>query len=283
MTLIKNTLVYMILGLVQGFSEPIPISSSGHLVIFKAIFENHLGIEFPSAANDMAFDVLLHLASLLAIMFYYRYEIIDLIKSFFTFIFTKKGKKDRDTAANFRFCIYLVIATIPAAIGGVLFEDKIDVVFQNVKLVGCALIVTSVFLMLLHIYGPKGKRTKKNMRLSDAIIMGIFQLVALVPGISRSGSTMTGGMFSGLSQKSSRDFSFFMFMPVALGSVVLKLDDFLASPLKTLWFPYLMAFITATITTYIALMLLFAVLKKRKMNYFSIYCFIMGLIAIFLI
>ena len=138
--------------------------------------------------------------------------------------------------------------------------------------------------MLIHKFGYKGKRTTKSMNLWDALRMGFFQLLALLPGVSRSGSTLTGGMLGGLDQKAARDFSFFMFMPVSLGAIILKVKDFVASPtLATLWLPYLVAFIVSGIVTYLALHLLFSFLNKRKMNIFSIYCFIMGLCALFII
>ena len=218
MDLIKNIIVYAILGAIQGFSEPIPISSSGHLVIFKAIFEK-FGWQFPT--TDITFEVIVNTGSLLAIMFYYRKDLIRLITSFLTYI--AKPEKRRQKIRDFRYCMLLIVATIPAAIGGVLFNDYIETAFSNVKLVGCTLLVTAVFLMLIHKYGYAGKRTAKNLNLWDALRMGCFQLVALLPGISRSGSTITGGMLGGLDQKSARDFSFFMFMPVSLGAIVLKL------------------------------------------------------------
>lgn len=175
----------------------------------------------------------------------------------------------------------LIVATIPAAIAGVLFNDYIETAFSNVKLVGCTLLVTAVFLMLIHIYGYKGTRTSKNLNLWDALRMGLFQVVALLPGVSRSGSTITGGMLGGLEQTSARDFSFFMFMPVSLGAIVLKIKDFVASPvLAELWLPYLIAFIVSGVVTYLALHLLFKFLDKRKMNVFSIYCLLMGLFAL---
>lgn len=275
MELLQNIIVYAILGAIQGISEPIPISSSGHLVIFKSIFE-HLGWTFPS--TDITFEVLVNTGSLLAIMFYYRHDIARLFVSFFSYIF--KAETRRKTLPDFRYCMLLIVATIPAAIGGVLFNDYIETAFSNVKLVGCTLLITATFLMLIHKFGYKGTRTKKNLNLWDALRMGCFQLVALLPGISRSGSTITGGMLGGLDQKSARDFSFFMFMPVSVGAIILKIKDFIASPtLATLWLPYFIAFIISGITTYLALHILFAFLNKRKMNYFSIYCCIMGLFA----
>ena len=195
-----------------------------------------------------------------------------------------RSEKRKEKIRDFRYCILLIVATIPAAIGGVLFNDYIESAFSNVKLVGCTLLVTAAFLMLIHKYGYSGKRTAKNLNLWDALRMGCFQLIALLPGVSRSGSTITGGMLGGLDQKSARDFSFFMFMPVSLGAIILKVKDFVASPtLATLWLPYLVAFIVSGIVTYLALHLLFSFLNKRKMNIFSIYCFIMGLCALFII
>lgn len=192
-----------------------------------------------------------------------------------------KAEKRDELLPDFRYCMLLIVATIPAAIGGVLFNDYIETAFSNVKLVGGTLLITAVFLMLIHKYGYKGKRTKKKLNLWDALRMGCFQLIALLPGISRSGSTITGGMLGGLEQKTARDFSFFMFMPVSLGAIILKIKDFVASPtLATLWLPYLIAFIVSGIVTYLALQLLFSFLNKRKMNYFSIYCFVMGLFAL---
>lgn len=277
MELLKNIFIYGILGAIQGFSEPIPISSSGHLVIFQSIFEK-LGLMVPQM-NDVTFEVIVNTGSLLAIMFYYRHDIVRLFNSFFGYIMKKEERKK--LLPDFRYCILLIIATVPAAIGGALFSDKIEAAFSNPKLVGCMLLVTAIFLLAIHKFGYKGKRTAKKLNLFDAIRMGLFQLLALLPGISRSGSTLTGGMLGGLEQKSARDFSFFMFMPVSVGAIVLKLKDFISSPtLGTLWLPYLIAFIISGIVTYLALHLLFKILNKQKLNYFSTYCFIVGIITL---
>lgn len=277
MSLIKDIIVYAILGAIQGFSEPIPISSSGHLVLFQSIFEK-LGLMVPQM-NDVTFEVIVNTGSLIAIMFYYRQYIIRLIKSFFGYI-AKPQERD-ELLPDFRFCMLLIVATIPAAIGGVLFNDYIEHAFSNPKLVGCCLLLTSCFLMLIHKFGYKGKRTTKSMNLWDALRMGFFQLLALLPGVSRSGSTLTGGMLGGLDQKAARDFSFFMFMPVSFGAIILKLKHFLtSSTVAALWLPYLISFIVSGVVTYLALNLLFSILNKRKLNYFSYYCFIVGIIAI---
>lgn len=277
MELIKNIIIYGILGAIQGFSEPIPISSSGHLVIFQSIFKK-LGLIVPQM-NDITFEVIVNTGSLFAIMYYYRRDIKKLFTAFFSYL--KKGEQRNYYIKDFRYCILLIVATIPATIGGYLFNDKIETAFSNSKLVGCMLLVTAIFLLLIHKFGYKGKRSAKNINLFDALRMGLFQLLALLPGISRSGSTLTGGMLGGLSQKAARDFSFFMFMPVSIGAIILKLKDFITSnTLHTLWLPYLIAFIISMIVTYLSIHLLFKLLEKRKLVVFSRYCLIMGIIAI---
>ena len=277
MELIKNIIIYAILGAIQGFSEPIPISSSGHLVLFQSIFEK-LGLMVPQM-NDVTFEVIVNTGSLVAIMYYYRQDIVRLFKAFFGYI-TTPVKRD-ELLPDFRFCILLIVATIPAALGGFFFNDYIELAFSNPKLVGCALLITAVFLMSIHLWGYKGQRNVKKLNLWDALRMGFFQLFALLPGISRSGSTLTGGMLGGLEQKAARDFSFFMFMPVSVGAIILKLKDFLSSStVAQLWLPYLVSFIVSGIVTYLALNLLFSILNKRKLNYFSVYCAVVGVIAL---
>lgn len=277
MELIKNIIVYAILGAIQGFSEPIPISSSGHLVLFQSIFEK-MGLMVPQM-NDVTFEVIVNTGSLIAIMYYYRQDIVRLFTSFFGYI--GKPEKRDELLPDFRFCILLIVATIPAGLGGFLFNDMIESAFSNAKLVGCCLLVTAIFLMLIHKLGYTGKRSIKKLNLWDALRMGIFQLFALLPGISRSGSTLTGGMLGGLDQKAARDFSFFMFMPVSLGAIILKLKDFLTSTtVAELWLPYLISFIISGVVTYLALHLLFKILNKQKLNYFAYYCAIVGVVAI---
>ena len=276
MELIKNIIVYSILGAIQGFSEPIPISSSGHLVIFQSIFKK-LGLMVP--INDITFEVIVNTGSLLAIMYYYRQQIIGLFIAFFSYIFDSRKRNYYEN--EFRYCVLLIVATIPAAIGGFFLNDKIEAAFSTPKLVSCCLLVTAIFLLLIHKFGYHGKRTARKINLFDALRLGFFQLLALLPGISRSGATLTGGMLGGLEQKAARDFSFFMFMPVSVGAIILKLKDFLSSStVAQLWLPYLVSFIVSGIVTYLALNLLFSILNKRKLNYFSVYCAVVGVIAL---
>lgn len=279
MKLFFDIIIYGFLGFIQGFTEPIPVSSSGHLVIFQSLL-NKVGVKLPT--GDVTFEVIVNTGSLLAIMFFYRKDIVRIAYKFFGYI-ASKGT-DKSKLPEFRFGILLIIATIPAGIGGVLLKDYISSAFSNVKLVGCTLLLTAIMLMLIHKYGYTGKRSTKKLNVFDALRMGFFQLLALLPGVSRSGSTITAGLLGGLDQKAARDFSFFMFMPVSLGAVILELPEFMHSTtFKDLWLPYLIAFIISIFTTYFALKLLFKIIKERKFNIFAVYCFIVGLITVFFI
>lgn len=274
MELIKNIIIYGILGAIQGFSEPILISSSGHLVIFQNIFEK-LNLIVPQL-NDITFEIVVNTGSLAAVLCFYRHDIIRLCTTFFNYI--QKSEKRNLYLPGFRYCILLIVATIPAAIGGYLLNDKIEAAFSSSKLVGCSLLITAIFLLFIHKFGYRGKRSSKNLNLLDALRMGIFQLLALFPGISRMGITLSGGMMGGLFPQTARDFSFLMFIPVSIGAVIVKAKDFIV--INTLWFPYLIAFIISAVTTYFSINLLFKLLKKKRIIVLSRYCLILGIFVI---
>lgn len=276
MKLLQDILVYTLLGAFSGISEVLLISSSGNLVIFKTLFEK-LGIVFPK--TNMILEILVSTGSLIAILFYYRKTIKRLVYSVFSYI---KEPSSRDkTLPDFRYCLLLIIAAIPTLIVGLLFHNYIELSFNNVKLVGCTLLITATFLLIIHIYGYKGKRSSRSINLWDALKIGLFQVIALLPGISRSGITITAGMLSGLSQRSARDFSFIMFIPISIAATLFKLGSFINNAqLGDLWLPYLFAFLFSIITTYLSLHILLKVLEKRKMNYLSIYCLIIAIVTL---
>ena len=142
-----------------------------------------MGLMVPQM-NDVTFEVIVNTGSLLAIMYYYRHDYCRY--SQLSLAIFENQKKRNYYEGDFRYCILLIVATIPAAIGGYLFNDKIEAAFSNPKLVGCMLLITAIFLLSIHKFGYKGKRTAKKLNLFDALRMGIFQLFALLPGISRS-------------------------------------------------------------------------------------------------
>ncbi len=262
-------LKYLILGIIQGFTEPLPISSSGHLRIFKSLFNSEV-------LSDMNFEIIVNFGSLVAILILYRKEIISIIKDFFCYIKTKEKKYE----VNYKYAWLIVIGTIPAALLGLFVKDLIEKYFTT-KLVGAMLIITS--LLLYMIKDIKGKKEKKDMTYKDAIKIGLFQVIALLPGISRSGATVVGGMESNLKRETALNYSFMLYIPISIASMVLGISDLINSnDLNTLLIPYTISMIAAGIVTYYAAKLFIDIMKKGKLIYFSIYCFIVGIITFIL-
>lgn len=266
MVLIK----YIILGIIQGFTEPIPVSSSGHLLIFKEIFKMDV-------LYDLNFEIIVNFGSLIAIIFIYKKELIELINGVIKYIKTKNKKYKND----FDYFMYIIIATIPVGILGFLLKDFIEG-FSNVKAVGISLLVTAGLLYLIS--RIKGSKDDKQITYKDAIYIGVFQVFALIPGISRSGITLTAGMFRNLKKEVSLKYSFMLYIPVSLATMLLGVSDFVKSAsFNTLWFPYLMGMIASSIVTYFAFKWFRNILLKNKLIYFIIYCVIVGLLTIFVI
>ena len=259
---------YIILGAIQGFTEPIPISSSGHLVIIKNII--HLNI-----LKDINFEIIVNFGSFLAILYLYRKEIIKIISDFFMFVKTKKDSYKK----NYNYAWLIVIGTIPACIFGLLFKDKIDLISNNVKLVGLALLITAFALFLIK--DAKGKKDISKISFKDAIVIGLFQVVALFPGISRSGATVVGALSRDLDRKTAVNYSFMLYLPISLATLVLGVKDLINTPnLSSLILPYILGMIASCIITYFSAKWFINIMKKGKLIYFSIYCLIVGLLVI---
>ena len=238
-------LKYLILGLFQGLTEPIPISSSGHLVLAQHL----LGLKI----EGFSFELLVNSASLLAVLLIYRNDLIRLTKNGLSYIFTRA----EDAKSDFFFIIYLVIATIPAGVIGVLFKDYIDQYLKGVKMVGISLLITAVGLWIIR--NLRGRKNDGDLSMKDAIIVGLAQACALIPGISRSGAT-------------ALRFSFLLYIPVSLGGLLLSITDIANDPnLDTLFVPYVVAFIATFIMTYISLKWFMNIMAKGNLKYFSFY------------
>lgn len=261
-------LKYLFLGLLQGFTEPIPISSSGHLVIVKDLFD-------VSVAGNLSFEVLVNFGSLLAVLAVYRKDIIKIAKNSIGYIV----KKDPSLRDEFMFVVYLVIATIPAGVIGLLFEDKIASIFgETAKNIGATLFVTGIALWIIR--NLRGARGDRSITWKDAVIIGLAQAVALIPGISRSGATIVAAMLLGMKQETALRFSFLMFIPVSAGTMLLSIGDLVNDPdINTLWIPYLLAFLASVIATYYALRWFMNIMAKGNLKYFAFYCFIVGLLV----
>lgn len=267
LTLLK----YLFLAIVQGITEPIPVSSSGHLVIIRNL------IHMPEL-TDLNFEIILNFGSFLAIVVFFWKDIVEIIKDFFSYLATKEEKYH----VNYKYAWYIVLATIPAGLLGIILKDYIENVLSSVKIVGVALLITALFLYLIR--NIKGTKEDKDLTWKDAIAIGLFQTVALFPGISRSGSTIVGGMFRGLKRDTAFKFSFMLYLPISLATMVLGVKDLLEANIGiNMWACYLFCMIITSIITYFSTKWFNGIMKTGKLIYFVWYCLIVGsLVIIFL-
>lgn len=265
---IINFLKYLLLGLVQGVTEPLPISSSGHVIIFKELFK-------VSITDEINFNIFVNFGSFIAIIFFYRAFLKEIIIESWNYVF----KKDQSGKSSFLYIIYIVIATIPAGIAGYLLKDMIDGSFSSLLSVGICLFITGLFL--LFISGIAKYANTDKITLKTSVMMGIAQVVGLLPGISRSGSTTAIAVANKVQLEKALRFSFMMYIPISIGSLVLGIADLNTA---TTYFPgYIGAFFMSLIGTYIAIQLFFKLVKKSNLKYFGVYClFIASIILIYL-
>lgn len=264
-------------GIVQGIAEFLPISSSGHLAIFQSVF----GAKDPDA--NIAFNVLLHLGTLIAVFFVYWKDIWQLIRSFFTLcgkLFHGNFKFSTYNEGE-RFVILVLIATIPL-IPAALIEDSIAILSSNIIIVGAILLVNAVILFFSDSMA-KGNKTLGEVKPRNAVAVGLCQMLAILPGLSRSGSTITGGLTQGFERPLAVKFSFILSIPAILGACVLKLPDFFqtaASEGSTNLLIYLAGALVAALVGVAAMKLLNYISKKSNFRVFSYYCVAAGLFAI---
>ncbi|MBR2781129.1 MAG: undecaprenyl-diphosphate phosphatase [Eubacteriaceae bacterium] len=264
----------IILGFVQGAAEFLPISSSGHLVLTQAIF----GI----TENNLAFDVLLHLATLFAVIAAYHETVFGLIREFFLMIadiFRGRGARIRDiTYRKYIFCI--VVGCIPAGIVGVLFDDLFESMFSNVTMVCVMLIVTGFVLLAAERIGMKNTKGIDSLTLPKSFVTGLFQMCAIMPGLTRSGTTMLGGLCVGLKKEDALEFSFMLSLPTILGSVVLKIGDIADAIREISIVPVLVGFVTALVVGYLSIQLFRKVVRDGSLMGFAAYCWLLATVVI---
>lgn len=261
----------IILGIVQGLTEFFPISSSGHLIIIPKIFQ------WEGIVDSLSFDVALHLGTAFALIIFFWKDWIRLIINFL-----KKLIKDRKNLIkdnDSRLFIFLILASIPAGVMGILFQDFIEQNFRSTLLVGITLILFGILLW----YFDKNGRTSKNikeMKLKDAIFIGIAQAVSLIPGVSRSGVTITMARSLNMDRDSSVRFSFLLSTPAVVGAGLVTSRKVFNSGLDNLPV-FLLGFIAATLSGLIAIKALLFIAKKNRLNLFVIYRIILGVFLIF--
>ena len=264
-----NFIEILILGFIQGIAEFLPISSSAHLIIFRDIFGIGAGM---SSNMELTFDIALHFGTLLAIGVFFFWDFIKMIQKGFT-----KGVRDDDG----KILWYLVAATIPAAIAGILFEDAIEnVIRSNYVVIALALAIMGVIIYLADKYSKQTKDIKK-MTLKDAIIVGCSQVFALIPGFSRSGTTIAAGRVLGLDRESAAKFSFYLSAPVVLGAVVLQLIkgsalSVIAANLGTFVLGILVSFVIGLL----CIKYLLKYLQKHNFKIFMVYRVVLAIVVL---
>lgn len=263
----------VVLGLIQGLTEFIPVSSSGHLVLVPHYLNWHV-----STSQTFIFDVLVQWGTLFAVFIYFRDELSSIIKA--TTFETLKGRPFKTNESRLGW--FIVVATIPSVIIGLLFKSSIEAVFTNPNYTAIFLLLTAFLLILAEVLGER-KRTTENMKWLDAIWIGCSQVLALLPGISRSGATIAGGMTRNFTRFSAAKFSFLMSVPVMIGAGILALRDLVSLPSpENFLFPLLIGFTTALISGYFAIRWLIAYLNSRSLYIFAAYCIVFGTLTLYL-
>ena len=267
MTIIQSIL----LGIIQGLTEFLPISSSGHLVIIPHL----LGWEIP-IREAFIFDVLVQVATLIAVFAYFWNDLVEISKAFLLGMKRKQPFDDPQSKLGW----YIIVATIPAGILGLVLKDVVESAFSNPTITGIFMLVTA-FLLLIAEFVGKRNRKMKQLDWKDAIWIGLFQSFALFPGISRSGATITGGMTRDLERPASARFSFLISIPIMLVAGLAAMADLSKVPDLTSLLPtYIPGFIAAAITGYLAIRWLLGYLTNHPLYVFSIYCALLGLITL---
>ncbi|MCD4651825.1 MAG: undecaprenyl-diphosphate phosphatase [Candidatus Cloacimonetes bacterium] len=255
----------ILLGVIQGLTEFLPVSSSGHLAIFD---------HFLDASASISFDIFVHLGTLLAVLIYFREDVRLLVVSLFTW------QKPED-APHRRLMLLLFVVTVVTAIPALLLKDKIEVIREFPRVVALILIANG-FILLISDRQEGGEGKAEKLPWLKAVYIGIAQFIAVVPGISRSGSTITAGIFGGLTRSEAARFSFLLSIPAILGANIFAIRDISTLEMAELKY-YLVAFVAASVSGYLVISLLIRLVQKRKLKYFAYYCWAFALITLVLI
>ena len=264
----------LILGLIQGISEFLPISSSGHLVIAKTFFN----IE----EADLSFAIILHLGTLFAIIIAYREAVFGVIKQFFLMIgdlFKKRSFCLSESKYRY-YIVNILIASVPAAVVGILFDDYIEAAFSSVYIVSVMFFVTAAVLIAGELIGKDNTRTIEQTGPLKALIIGLFQMCAIIPGLSRSGTTLTGGLICGLTKEDALELSFLMAIPAILGSLLIDITKIIKTVLSISLLPVAVGFITSLITGWLSIGLFKRIVKEGSIIGFSVYLIILSVLVI---
>ncbi len=251
----------LILGIIQGLTEFLPVSSSGHLELGKAILGDN---SIPQ--ESMLFTVVMHFATALSTLVVFRKDVWEILRGLLQFKWNEETE----------FSLKIIVSMLPAVIIGLLFEEELEQLFGgSVLLVGFMLIITALLLWL----ADKAKNTQKKVSFKNAFVIGVSQAIAMLPGISRSGATISTSVLLGNDKTKAARFSFLMVVPLILGKIA---KDFLSGDLTHSGnsLPLIVGFIAAFVAGLFACTWMIALVRKSKLSYFAIYCLVVGIIAI---
>ncbi len=257
-----STLEAILLGIVQGLTEFLPVSSSGHIELAKALF----GVD-PGEEN-LLFTVVVHFATAMSTVVVFRKDVAEIFRGLFRF----------QNNEELHFSLKILLSMVPAAFVGLVFEEQINTLFNGqTLLVGAMLIITALLLLL----ADKAKNTDKPVNYTNALVIGIAQAIAILPGISRSGATISTSVLLGIDRSRAARFSFLMVVPLIFGKVAKDLIDggsslFVGGNAGI----YVAGFVAAFVTGLLACKLMIALVRKAQLKVFAIYCFAVGVLAL---
>ena len=263
----------LLAGIIQGVTEFLPVSSSGHLVIFHTLFGE-------GENANLSFTVFLHLATLLSVVICFHKDIWALIRELFTLIANIFRGKPNPKTPERRFLLMVIIATIPAILVGALVKLlEIDGILENIFVVAVMLIVTSAFMFLSDRIN-KGSYTEKDAPAKSTLTVGILQTVAILPGLSRSGSTIFGGLLSGLTKEFAVRFAFILSIPAILGAAIVELSGIIKTGNVDIDpFIWLIGFVAATVCGILSIKFIKMLIKSNKFYIFGFYCLLASAFA----
>lgn len=274
---ITQILTGIIIGTVQGLTEFLPVSSSAHLVFMH---------ELTGFAPNLAFDTVLHIGSLVAVIGYFWKDVVQLLKSFISSLmdiprrqFKKEIKEDQFKKLTW----FIIIGTIPAALAGVFLEDFFESLFSNITAVAFFLLITGFLLWGSERISKRTlkKSSLKEMNIKNSLLIGTAQAFAIMPGISRSGATISTGLFLGLERDLAARYSFLLSIPAILGAALVQVKE-ISTGLDINTSAFIAGFIAAAISGYLAIKLMLKLVKERNLLFFAYYCWIVGAFVLIL-
>jgi len=265
-----TTFQAIILGIVQGITEYLPVSSSAHLVLVPAVLKWDI-----HGKEAFIFDVLVQMGTLLGVLIYFSKDLIKITRNFLRGIYHRKPFETQEARIGW----YVIIATLPATFFGLLLKDRLETFFDSPKAALVFLLFTGLVLILGEYFG---KQLRNKVKLKDSVLMGFSQSLALFPGMSRSGTTISMGMLSGLTRSEAAKFSFLMSIPVMFGAAILALKDLLENEvlIQNQLSNIIFGFAAAAISGYIVIAWFLTFLKKQSLIYFAVYCLLVGFLGL---